>query len=148
MQSRCAVVAACAEILSFVTSEFISLDWISTTKFYLINVDARNLVIYIKIINSVALLFGNMFEISLRSTVLSRPRCIVFTRFRVTTTATLFQVPSSSSGLCRVPVTTGPVGHSRLRGCSIGNLSSAGCVQCRFYPTLSTGDHSPIRYCC
>ena len=82
------------------------LDWRTQTKIYLINVGARNLVIYIKMLNSVALFLGDMFEKCLRSTVLSRPssspdfgsrRRRLYSRYH-----RLHQVP------CRVPVTTGP----------------------------------------
>ena len=42
------------------------LDWRIQTKNYLMNGGAGNLVFYIKIINSVALLFGDLFEKCLR----------------------------------------------------------------------------------
>ena len=42
------------------------LDWPTLTKTYLINLGARNLVFYIKIMNSVALFLGDTLEKSLR----------------------------------------------------------------------------------
>ena len=43
------------------------LDWPTQTKTYLINVNARILIIYMKIMNSVASFLGDTFEKCLRS---------------------------------------------------------------------------------
>ena len=44
-----------------------TLDWPTQTKTYLINVNARILIIYMKIMNSVASFLGDTFEKCLRS---------------------------------------------------------------------------------
>ena len=58
----------CSEMMGTIKgrSSVSSLDWPSQTKTYLINLGARNLVFYIKIMNSVALFLGDTLEKSLR----------------------------------------------------------------------------------